>query len=46
MLYPRTVTNPVELVMQKGSVVGLANHTVLISKDGTEFQIADSAAQL
>ena len=36
--------NPVAKVLRTGKVVGLANHTVLISKDGREFQIADSAA--
>lgn len=40
------VANPVELVMRHGKVVGLANHTVLISKDGAEYQIADSAAPI
>ncbi len=28
--------NPVEKVLREGTVVGLANHTALISKDGTE----------
>ncbi len=40
------VANPVELVMQHGKVVGLANHTLLISRDGREYQIADSAAPI
>lgn len=40
------VANPVEKVLATGNVVGLANHTVLISKDGTEYQIADSAAPI
>ena len=40
------VDNPVEKVIQTGEIVGLANHTVLISKDGTEYQIADSAAPI
>ena len=40
------VDNPVEKVIQSGKIVGLANHTVLISKDGTEYQIADSAAPI
>lgn len=38
--------NPVHLVMKKGNVVGMANHTILISKNGTEHQIADSAAPI
>jgi len=31
-------------VLKSGKSVGLANHTMLIAKDGTEYQIADSAA--
>ncbi len=38
--------DPVEFVIEKGLTVELANHTVLISKDGTEYQIADSAAPI
>ena len=41
-----TVADPVHLVMKHGQVVGLANHTVLLAKDGKEFQIADSAAPI
>jgi PAS domain S-box-containing protein len=37
---------PVSHVLETGQIVGLANHTVLISKSGTEFQIADSAAPI
>ncbi len=40
------VANPVEKVLQSGKIVGLANHTVLISRDGTEYQIADSGAPI
>ncbi len=40
------VINPVDKVLEKGEVVGLANHTVLISKNGKEYQIADSAAPI
>ncbi len=40
------VENPVKLVMQKGMTVGLANHTLLIAKDGTEWPISDSAAPI
>jgi PAS domain S-box-containing protein len=40
------VENPVRRVLQEGQVVGLANHTCLIARDGTEYQIADSAAPL
>ncbi len=38
--------NPVERVIREGVVVGLANHTSLIARDGGERQIADSAAPL
>jgi PAS domain S-box-containing protein len=38
--------NPVQLVMERGEVVGLANHTALLARDGQEYQIADSAAPI
>ncbi|MBW1740730.1 MAG: PAS domain S-box protein [Deltaproteobacteria bacterium] len=38
--------NPVDKVIKTGAIVGLANHTVLISKDGTERILADSAAPI
>lgn len=38
--------NPVEKVLATGRIIGLANHTALISKDGTERSIADSAAPI
>jgi PAS domain S-box-containing protein len=40
------VGNPIQKVLEKGVVVGLANHTVLIAKDGTEIPIDDSAAPI
>ena len=40
------VENPVDAVRRSGKIVGLANHTILISKDGTEFHIDDSAAPI
>ncbi|MBI5605138.1 MAG: PAS domain S-box protein [Deltaproteobacteria bacterium] len=40
------VENPVERVLREGVVVGLANHTLLIAKDGTERPIADSGAPI
>jgi PAS domain S-box-containing protein len=40
------VANPVVEVIARGTVVGLANHTVLISRDGTERPIDDSAAPI
>ena len=38
--------SPVRKVIQTGGVVGLANHTILLRKDGAEFQIADSGAPI
>ena len=37
---------PVETVLREKTVVGLANHTALISRDGTVRPIADSAAPI
>jgi PAS domain S-box-containing protein len=42
----KEVENPVEKVIKTGHIVGLANHTVLIARDGKERQIADSAAPI
>jgi PAS domain S-box-containing protein len=42
----KPVESPVEKVLQNGYIVGLANHTVLISKNGTENQIADSGSPI
>jgi PAS domain S-box-containing protein len=41
-----TAANPVTRVLAEGVVVGLANHTALISRDGTERPIADSGAPI
>jgi PAS domain S-box-containing protein len=38
--------NPVVKVLRAGTVVGLANHTLLLAKDGTEWPIDDSAAPI
>jgi PAS domain S-box-containing protein len=38
--------NPVKQVLETGDIVGLANHTSLMSRDGHEYQIADSAAPI
>jgi PAS domain S-box-containing protein len=38
------VESPVDKVLREGIVVGLANHTLLIRKDGTEIPIDDSGA--
>ncbi len=40
------IENPVEKVISTGETVYLSNHTTLISRDGTEYQIADSAAPI
>ena len=40
------VENPVEKVLEKGMIVGLANHTVLIRKDCSEVPIDDSGAPI
>ncbi|HPR31991.1 MAG TPA: PAS domain S-box protein, partial [Prolixibacteraceae bacterium] len=41
-----SVPNPVKRVIREGEVVGLANHTVLLSKDGRRIPIADSGAPI
>jgi PAS domain S-box-containing protein len=41
-----TVENPVARVLRGGKMVGLANHTVLISRQGREISIDDSAAPI
>ena len=40
------VRNPVWRVLEEGQVVGLANHTVLLSRKGQEHLIADSGAPI
>lgn len=40
----QAVENPVDKVLRHGAVVGLANHTILIARDGSERAIDDSAA--
>jgi PAS domain S-box-containing protein len=40
------VENPVEKVLRLGTVVGLANHTILLGKDGRETPIDDSGAPI
>ena len=42
----QTVESPIHIVLKEGVVVGLANHTLLISKDGKEIPIADSGAPI
>ena len=40
------VESPTDVVLQKGVVVGLANHTILISKDGRRIPLDDSGAPI
>jgi PAS domain S-box-containing protein len=42
----QTVENPVDRVRRLKKVVGLANHTILISKSGQEIAIDDSGAPI
>lgn len=42
----RPVEDPVQKVMRSGVIVGLANHTLLIRRDGTEIPIDDSGAPI
>ncbi|MBI1850169.1 MAG: response regulator, partial [Planctomycetes bacterium] len=42
----RPVDNPALRALREGVVVGLANHTVLVAKDGKERPIDDSAAPI
>src|SRR5439155_545250 len=42
----RTVESPVSRVLREGTVVGLANHTALISRNGREMPIDDSGAPI
>jgi len=40
------VDNPVSKVIDSGEVMELANHTMLVAKDGSKHQIADSGAPI
>jgi len=40
------VENPVARAIREGAIVGLANHTVLIARDGSKRPIDDSAAPI
>ncbi len=42
----QVVESPVLQVLKLGRIVGLANHTSLLSRNGKEYQIADSAAPI
>ena len=38
--------DPVRRALETGTIVGLANHTALIARDGTRYSIADSCAPI
>ena len=40
------VENPVEKILREGVIVGLANHTILITKDNNRIPIDDSGAPI
>jgi PAS domain S-box-containing protein len=40
------VESPVTRVLREGAVVGLANHTLLVRRDGSRFPIEDSGAPI
>lgn len=41
-----TITNPVDKVISTGKTIHLSNHTTLVSKNGIEYHISDSAAPI
>ena len=40
------VDGPIARVLREGMIIGLANHTLLVKKDGTEIPIDDSGAPI
>ncbi len=40
------IDSPIDKIIETGEIVYLSNHTTLISRDGAEYQIADSAAPI
>jgi hypothetical protein len=42
----KEVESPIAKVLREGMIVGLANHTILVRKDGTEVPIDDSGAPI
>jgi signal transduction histidine kinase/DNA-binding response OmpR family regulator len=42
----RVVESPADRVLREGVIVGLANHTILVSRNGSEYPIADSGAPI
>ena len=42
----KKVANPFDKIVKTGAVIGLANHTLLISRDGNSIPISDSGAPI
>lgn len=42
----QTVENPALRAMREGTIIGLANHTVLVTKDGGEIPVDDGASPI
>jgi PAS domain S-box-containing protein len=42
----KSVENPATRALREGTIVGLANHTLLVARDGTERPIEDSASPI
>jgi PAS domain S-box-containing protein len=42
----QTVVNPARIALETGKIVGLANHTILLTRDAREVAIDDSAAPI
>lgn len=42
----KKVENPIAKVLETGKIIGLANHTVLLNRQGKEVPVADSAAPI
>ncbi len=42
----KAMVSPVDQVLESGKIVGLANHSLLLARDGKEYQISDSAAPI
>jgi PAS domain S-box-containing protein len=42
----KPASNPIRRVLEEGTIMGLANHTLLVSRDGREISIDDSGAPI
>ena len=42
----KTVESPIVRALREGGIIGLANHTLLLARNGREIPIADSAAPI